>query len=77
MNTFELIKTVTKLGGAALSGEATAFIGAIGAFLGESAANVVKNIADYVYFDAENGYLKDNPGKENESVVKRSWEVIK
>jgi hypothetical protein len=77
MNTFELIKTVTKLGGAALSGEATAFIGAIGAFLGESGANVIKNAADYVWFDSADGYLKDNPGKEDESVVKRLWEVMK
>lgn len=60
-----------------VSGGWFALIGACGAFLGESGANVIKNVADYVYFDAENGYLKDNPGKENESVVKRLWEVIK
>ena len=60
-----------------VSGGWFALIGTCGAFLGESAANVVKNVADYVYFDAENGYLKDNPGKENEPVIKRLWEVIK
>lgn len=52
-------------------------IGTFGAFLGEDAAIAIKNMADYVYFNAENGYLKDNPGKEDESVVKRLWEVMR
>ena len=52
-------------------------IGTCGAFLGEDAAIAIKNMADYVYFNAENGYLKDNPGKENESVIKRLWEVMR
>lgn len=60
-----------------VSGGWFALIGACGAFLGESGANVIKNAADYVWFDAENGYLKDNPGKEDESVIKRLWEVMK
>jgi len=54
-----------------------ALIGTCGAFVGEAAANVIKNTADYVWFDAENGYLKDNPGREDESIIKRLWEVVK
>lgn len=60
-----------------VSGGWFALIGACGAFLGESGANIIKNVADYIWFDAENGYLKDNPGKEDEPVVKRLWEVMK
>ena len=54
-----------------------AVIGTCGAFVGEAAANIIKNTSDYIWFDAENGYLKDNPGKENESIIKRLWEVMK
>lgn len=60
-----------------VSGGWFALIGACGAFVGEAGANVIKNVADYVWFDAENGYFKDNPGKEDESVIKRLWEVMK
>ena len=60
-----------------LKGGGFSVIGTLGAFLGEDAAIAIKNMANYVYFNAEGGYLKDNPGKENESVIKRLWEVMR
>lgn len=75
MNILGIIRAVTKLGGAALSGGLTAFIGALGAFVGESAANVLKPVFDYIWFDAETGYLKDFPERKDESIIKRLWRL--
>ena len=75
MNLIGTIRAVTKLGGAALSGGLTAFIGALAAFVGESAANILKPVFDYIWFDQENGYLKDYPERTNESIIKRLWRI--
>lgn len=74
---FKLIKTVASLTGSFLSGGVTALFGALGAFGGESVAYIWKEVLDYTYFDAENGYLKDHPERKNENVVTRIRRTLK
>lgn len=71
-----MFRTIIRGVSSFLEGGWFAAIGTCGAFLGEDAAIAIKNMVNYIYFNAENGYLKDNPGKEEESVIKRLWEVV-
>lgn len=74
---FSTIKTVASLTRAAVSGGATAFVGALAAFGADASANIVTKVLDYAWFNAEGGIFKDIPESKNESVAKRIWRIVK
>ena len=74
---FQTIRTVAGLTRAAVSGGATAFVGALAAFGADASANIVTTVLDYAWFNAEEGIFKDIPESKNESVAKRIWRIVK
>jgi len=73
----KIIRTAASLAGSLMGGGVTALFGTLGAFGGESVAMIWKEVLDYTYFDAENGYLKDHPERKDESVATRLRRTLK
>ena len=67
---------IIDIGGAILKGGAIAASGSLGARSGKSIAKITESVLDYVWLNAENGYLKDHPERQDESVPKRIWRIF-
>ena len=72
---FSTIRTIATLTRAAVSGEATAFVAALAAYIADAGANIVTTVLDYAWFNAETGIFKDIPESKNSSVIKRIWRI--
>lgn len=62
---------------ALLAGGATAAAGYVGAKVANSAMNVISDVANYVYFDKENGWDRDHPEELNKPVAGRVMYLFK
>lgn len=68
---------VAKIIASFASGGWYALVGALGAFVGEAGADVIKATLDYVWLEDETRCLVDHPEWKDYSIPKRFLEVLK